>query len=340
MITSKNSGMIGEALCDSWGRPVTDLRISLNSSGHCNFGCIFCHREGIEDSHVQPMTADEIRRIVEMCVKFGVTRVKLTGGEPMLRSDIVGIVEQIKSTGVQEISMTTNGTRLAELASTLRGKGLDRVNVSLHSLKTETFKFLTQSTRLDETINSIKSAIASGLKPVKLNMTLLKGINESEVDAMMDFSRELGGGRTNVLQLIEMVIIDSSLYESYHMELGSIEAKLANQSRSMTERILHRRPRYELQNGVTVEIVRPMENSTFCMGNNRIRITYDGKFKPCLLRGDNHVDFLDLIRKGGSYKELENTFRKAVSLREPFFKPGKPVSQIAPVPLSSGRSED
>ncbi|MEE8187478.1 MAG: GTP 3',8-cyclase MoaA [Nitrososphaerales archaeon] len=327
-------------LCDSWGRPVTDLRISLNSSGHCNFGCIFCHREGITDPYLQPMTPDEIRRIVELCVDSGVTTVKLTGGEPMLRPDIVEIVEQINSTGVKEISMTTNGTRLAKLASSLRTNGLQRVNVSLHSLKMETFKFLTQSTRLDETLEAIRSAIASGLTPVKLNMTLLKGINENEVDDMIAFSGDMGGGRTNVLQLIEMVIIDSPVYQTYHMELNQIEARLAKQSRSMTERVLHRRPRYELQNGVTVEIVRPMDNPTFCMGNNRIRVTYDGKFKPCLLRGDNHLDFLSLMRNGGTDIELKEVFKKAVSLRKPFFKPGRSRHQFAPLPMIPGRSGD
>jgi cyclic pyranopterin phosphate synthase len=137
-----------------------------------------------------------------------------------------------------------------------------------------------------------------------------------------------------------MVIVDSSLYETYHMELNQIETKLASQSRSRTERVLHRRPRYELQNGVTVEIVRPMDNSTFCMGNNKIRITYDGKFKPCLLRGDNHIDFLTLMRNGGTDRELEQVFRKAVSLREPFFKPGRSHRQFAPLPMIAGRGGD
>jgi cyclic pyranopterin phosphate synthase len=200
----------------------------------------------------------------------------------------------------------------------------------------ETFKFLTQSTRLDETLEAIRSAISSGLTPVKLNMTLLKGINESEVDDMIAFSRDMGGGRTNVLQLIEMVNMDSSLYATYHMELNEIETRLAKQSRSITERVRHRRPRYELQNGVTVEIVRPMYNSTFCMGNNRIRVTYDGKFKPCLLRQDNHLDFLTLMRNGGTDSELEEVFRKAVGLREPFFKPGASLRQLTPLPLTPG----
>ena len=192
-------------LCDSWDRPVTDLRISLNSSAHCNFSCIFCHKEGIKDPYRGPMTPEEIEKIVRLTRQFGVRTVKLTGGEPMLRNDILEIVERIKSLGIEEVSMTTNGTRLAKLASILRERGLSRVNISLHSLREDTFKLLTQAYKLNETIDAVKIAIEIGLRPVKINMTLLKGINEAEVDDMIEFSRELGGGRTNVVQLIELV---------------------------------------------------------------------------------------------------------------------------------------
>jgi cyclic pyranopterin phosphate synthase len=122
------------ALCDNWGRPVTDLRMSLNSSEDCNFNCIFCHKEGINDPYSSLMTPEEIEKVVRMTIRFGVRRVKLTGGEPMLRRDIVEIVERIKSAGIEEISMTTNGTFLAKLAPTLKEKGLSRVNVSLCSV--------------------------------------------------------------------------------------------------------------------------------------------------------------------------------------------------------------
>lgn len=254
----------------------------------------------------------------------------------MLRNDILEIVERIKSLGIEEVSMTTNGTRLAKLAPILRERGLSRVNISLHSLRQDTFKLLTQAYKLKETIDAVKIAIEIGLRPVKINMTLLKGINEAEVDDMIEFSRELGGGRTNVVQLIELVFTDSPFYDTYHLKFDGIEERLRKRAISMTERVLHRRPVYELDNGVTVEVVRPMNNSSFCMGNNRIRITYDGKFKPCLLREDNHLDFLTLMRNGGTDRELEEVFRKAVGLREPFFKPSGLLDQFAPLPLTPG----
>ncbi len=307
-------------LCDSWGRPVTDLRISVNSSAHCNFGCVFCHKEGIKDPYLEPMTPGEIERIVGLTTQFGVRTVKLTGGEPMLRNDILEIVERIQSLGMEEVSMTTNGTRVAKLAPLLRERGLSRMNISLHSLREDTFKLLTQTCKLKETIIAVKMAMGVGLRPVKINMTLLKGINEAEVDDMIEFSRALGGNRTNVVQLIEMVFTDSPIYGRYHLNLDGIEGRLRKRAVSMTERVFHRRPRYELNNGVTVEVVKPMYNSSFCMGNNRIRITYDGKFKPCLLRDDNHLDFMTAMRNGASNAELAEIFRRGVALREPFFR--------------------
>jgi cyclic pyranopterin phosphate synthase len=308
-------------LCDNWGRPVTELRISLNSSAYCNFSCIFCHKEGIYDPCLSPMTPEEIERIVRVTTQFGVRRVKLTGGEPMLRADIAEIVARIHSLRIGEISMTTNGTRLAKLAPILKEKGLSRVNVSLHTLREDTFRLLTQVCKLKETIDAIRTAIRVGLRPVKINTTLLKSINESEVEDMIEFSRELGGSETNILQLMEFVPTNRPSCDTLHLDLDSVEERLRRRAIAVRARALHRRPQYKLENGVIVEIVRPMHNSSFCMGNNRIRITYDGKFKPCLLRDYNHVDFLTAMRNKTSDADLALVFKRAVSLREPFFKP-------------------
>ncbi|MBM3898044.1 MAG: GTP 3',8-cyclase MoaA [Thaumarchaeota archaeon] len=247
----------------------------------------------------------------------------------MLRTDIIDIVEQIRSVPIEEVSMTTNGTRLARLASILKETGLSKVNISLHSLKEDTFRFLTHANKLKDTIEAIRASIDVQLRPVKINATMLKGINDSEIDEMIEFSRELGGGVTNILQLIEMVPTSgSNFYNTYHLNLNVIEEKLKEKANSVSERVLHRRPRYELENGVCVEVVRPMHNTSFCMGNNRMRITCDGKFKPCLLRSDNHVDFLTAMRKGSSDSDLAEKFRKAVLLREPFFQSGSAKQRL------------
>ncbi len=307
-------------LSDRFGRPVTNARISLNSSSTCNFRCIHCHMEGIKSASSTLITADEIQRILSILSRFGVDAVKLTGGEPMLRQDIVEIVKRLRSVGLREISMTTNGTRFSKLAAPLHDAGLSRVNISLHSLRKDRFQSITGVDGYDEAIGAVGAAIAARLLPVKLNITLMKGVNDDEIDDLIRFVRKSGGNGKVVLQLIELVVTDPEFYEKYHCDLAPIEARLNSEALAVYRRGMHNRPRYILPDGVTVEVVRPMHNSEFCMKNNRIRITHDGKFKPCLLRDDNHVDFLTSMRAGAPDEEIEELFRRAVLLREPFFK--------------------
>jgi cyclic pyranopterin phosphate synthase len=322
-------------LADPFGRVVTQARISLNSSAECNFSCDFCHKEGIDETSQPLITPEEIERLVRIMSLFGVDRIKLTGGEPMLRLDIIEVVKRIRRVGVKEVSLSSNGTHLAKSASTLKAAGLDRVNISLHSLRRDRFKLITGADRLSDTIAGIKASIDAGLLPVKINVTLLRGVNQDEIGDLVEFSHSLGGGETNVLQLIELVVTMPEYYNLYHYPLASIEKDLKNQATVVTERVLHRRPRYELSNGVTVELVKPMHNSEFCMGCNRIRVTHDGKFKPCLMRHDNHVDFLTAMRRGADDNEIIDLFKQAVSLREPFFKPNvKAVSRVHTLPFS------
>ncbi len=307
-------------LSDRFGRPVTNARISLNSSSRCNFRCIHCHMEGIKSASSKLMTANEIQRVVAVMSHFGIDAVKLTGGEPMLRRDILQIVQKLKAVGLREISMTTNGTRFSKLAEPLRDAGLSRVNISLHSLHRGRFRFIAGVEGYDQALSSVSAAIGANLLPVKLNMTLLKDVNDDEIEEMIRFVHGLGGDGKVVLQLIELVVTDPTFYSKYHCDLGAIEELLKARALAIYRRGLHNRPRYVLPEGVTVEVVRPMHNSEFCMKNNRIRITHDGKFKPCLLRDDNCVDFLGRMRAGASDDQIAETFKRAVLLREPFFK--------------------
>jgi cyclic pyranopterin phosphate synthase len=290
--------------------------------------------EGIKSAPSTLMTPDEIQRVVRILSYFGVEAVKLTGGEPMLRQDILEIVEELKSVGLREISMTTNGTRFSKLAGPLHDAGLSRVNISLHSLDKDRFQLITGVDEYDEAINAVSAAIAAKLLPVKLNVTLMKGLNDDEIEHMIRFVHRLGGNGEVVLQLIELVVTDPEFYDEYHCDLAPVEERLKSQAIAVYRRGMHNRPRYVLPDGVTVEVVRPMHNSEFCMKNSRIRITHDGKFKPCLLRDDNHVDFLTCMRAGGSDEAIAEFFKDAVRLREPFFK-----SQELGVPaLASSRS--
>lgn len=274
------------------------------------------------------MSVNEIERVVRILTKFDIRFVKLTGGEPMLRKDIVEIIDRIHNQQINEISMTTNGTNLAKLALDLKKAGLRRVNISLHSLNKERFKWITGVEKLEETLSAIKASINAGLTPIKLNMVVLKNVNDNEINDMIDFTARMGGGNSVILQLIELVNegeSDGFIYDEFHYDLTQIEQALIKRAIKKDLRSLHFRHRYLMPNGVWVEIVKPMHNSNFCMGDNRIRITHDGYFKPCLLRSDNYVDFLTPMRNGASDEDLAKLFLKAVELREPFFKPKYPL---------------
>ncbi|HNX18095.1 MAG TPA: GTP 3',8-cyclase MoaA [Methanoregula sp.] len=292
-----------QALKDSYGRPVTNLRISLTS--RCNLSCIYCHAEG-EKNPESEMRSDEIIAIMETAAKFGIRNIKFTGGEPLIRPDILDVIRAVPK-GI-ECSITTNGILLSEMAADLKAAGLRRVNVSLDSLNPETYKKITGSDRLGEVLAGIDAALEVGLTPVKLNMVVLFGINDMELDDFLDYIR---GNRNLVLQLIELMHFNNC---EFHEDLSSVENDLAARSEQILTRRMHHRKKYCLD-GAEVEIVRPLHNTEFCSFCNRLRVTSDGKLKPCLLRTDNHVTI-----RGKKGEELEALFQEAVARREPFFK--------------------
>ncbi len=319
---------------DRFGRPVLGLRISLTPSSKCNFNCVFCHKEGIYDEPDTLMTPEEIERIVRILMDFDVRLVKLTGGEPMLRNDILEIVGRLGRLGLRDLSMTTNGTRFPKLARELRKRGLMRVNMSLHSVDPRKYCWIITGTdaeggvkRYEYTVDAIRSAVEAGLRPVKLNVVVMRGINDDEIDRFIEFTGEMGGGEKVMLQLIELVpegeASEGEFFKRYYYSLEDVERRLEREAEKIVVRTLHMRRQYLLPTGVWVELVRPSKNCDFCMNNTRMRITYDGKFKPCLMRDDNHVDFLTAMRSGASDEELKELFLRAVWVREPFWKPPK-----------------
>lgn len=290
-------------LKDPYNRPVSNLRISLTPK--CNLSCIYCHREG-EKAPKESLSAAEITEILRVAAHFGIRSVKFTGGEPMLRTDLLEIIKSVPAG--MESSITTNGTLLAGLAADLKQTGLRRVNVSIDSLNHETYKKITGTDKLDAVLEGITAALKTGLTPVKLNMVVLAGINDHEIDDFLTFVR---GNRNLVLQLIELMHFNEC---TNHGNLNSVEDELAARSKQIITRRMHHRKKYCLD-GAEVEVVRPLHNTEFCAFCNRLRVTSDGKLKPCLLRTDNHIDI-----RGKSGNELEELFKKAISLREPFYK--------------------
>lgn len=302
-------------LLDSYGRLTYNLRISVTSK--CNLNCIFCHKEGnnvLEDK----LTPEVIEEVVKIATSYGARKVKITGGEPLIRKDIIEIVNRVSSVqGIQELSMVTNASLLEPLAEPLKKAGLDRVNVNIPSLNPKKYREVTKG-NLEHAIRGIKSAVKHELIPVKINMVLLKGINDDELDDYIKFSTELN----SQIQIIELepLRIKSELYDKMYLEPSFIERILENRaSKSWVRESMHRRRVYDLGNAI-VEVVHPIDNTEFCAFCNRIRLTSDGAFKPCLMRNDNKVYINDAITKIDHSKILK-AYLKSVMNREPYFKP-------------------
>ena len=296
---------VSDALSDSFGRTVTSLRTSITN--RCNYDCIYCHHEGNTNSS-EEMSVETISNIVHAASDMGVDKVKFSGGEPLLRKDFEDILSSLPK--LRDVSATTNGTFLKGRAQDLKDSGLDRVNISLDSLDPKKYKFITNSNQkmLNCVLDGIHSAIDAGLTPVKLNMVLLKGVNDNEIYDMLDFTRKYDG--QVILQLIELM--DFNDVSQYQIDANSVEKDLTLRADEIRVRTMHRRKKYIID-GAEVELVRPVDNSEFCANCNRLRVTADGKLKPCLLVNDNLVDV-----NGMSMEKMPQMLKLAASHRVPY----------------------
>ena len=309
--------MTDEFVKDKFERPIISLRITLTN--RCNVNCVYCHHDGMVSSK-QEMTADELHTICKIAKNLGVKKIRLSGGEPLIRKDIVEVVGKIASIGFKDISMTTNGTMLEKYAQGLKDAGLDRVNVSLDTLNRETYEFITRKDYLESAKAGILKAVEVGLYPVKINMVIMKDINQNEIKDMFYFCKE----NNIVLQLIELIesenCDDDKFSADYHYKLDMIEERLADIADEVYERkFMQGRKKYYIDGG-EIEVVKPVDNSTFCANCSRLRITPDGKIKPCLLRNDNLVELISHVRNGESEEKLEEIFINGINNREPFNK--------------------
>ena len=311
----KNDNMLENVVKDKYERPILSLRITITN--RCNENCIYCHHDGMVSSK-EEMTPDEIYRISKIAKKIGVNKIRLSGGDPLVRKDIVEIVEKIASLDFKDISLTTNGVLLEKYAEDLKKAGLDRVNVSLDTLNRETYKFVTKMDYLEKAKAGILKAVEVGLYPVKINMVVMKDLNTDEIKDMFNFCKDHG----IILQLIELIesenCDDDKFSAEYHYPLDELENKLADIASHVRERkFMQGRKKYYINDG-EIEIVRPVDNSSFCANCSRLRITPDGKIKPCLLRNDNLVELISHVRNGESDEALEEIFIKGINNREPF----------------------
>lgn len=297
-------------LVDAFGREVTDIRISVTK--RCNFGCIYCHDEGLgpvlrpRTPHDEEMTVDEVERIVRVAREFDIRSVKFTGGEPLVRQDMEAIVDRTVRQ-IDDVSMTTNGSMLAARAEALRDAGLKRVNVSIDALDPVAFKDIRKG-ELQPVLRGIQEALRVGLKPVKLNMVVFERTLPF-IPQMIDF---IGHGDGLKLQLIQFMpeLVD---HVQWMVDIDAVKKWLEAQADEVLVREMHHRRIY-LFNGAEVEVVDPVYNAEFCMNCHRIRVTHKGELKGCLNRNDDLIPTRGLDLEG-----LRGAFRKVVADRVPYY---------------------
>lgn len=300
-------------LTDRYGRRILGIRMSLTQ--RCNLNCVYCHHEG-EGPPSGEMYTDEVLRILRVARDLGIRRVKFTGGEPLLRKDLGGIVAYSYALGLKDVSVTTNGQLLRERALELYEAGLRRLNLSLPSVEPDVYRSITGGDLLN-VVEGLEAACRLGIH-IKINTVVMKGINDSSIDTIIDFARR----HSSQLQLIELedIHLDKGFFGKYHVDLSQTEQTLSDASEALIERDEMNRRRVYLVKGLQIEIVRPLNNPSFCAGCTRMRITSDGKIKPCLMRDDLLFDLLGGIRSGWTDEQLKDLFMYAVSAREPFYR--------------------
>ncbi|MEX2301409.1 MAG: GTP 3',8-cyclase MoaA [Bryobacterales bacterium] len=303
-------------LLDRYQRPLKDLRISVTD--RCNFRCTYCmpldNYEWIEKSLI--LSYEEIERLVRLFASLGVEKIRLTGGEPMLRQDLERLVAKLSAIdGVREICLTTNGTNLAEKCCLLKAAGLDRINVSIDTLDPAKFKAITKRGDLDEVLHGLMAAKDCGLSPIKINAVIEKGVNDGEILGLVEFAREHGFG----MRFIE------------YMDVGNANNWTENKLVPKREILKTIRGRYELREvgrerdsapavdyeyidgggelGIIASVTEP-----FCGSCSRARLTADGKLVTCLF--SNHgFDLRPLLRGNASDEQILEALRGLWSAR-------------------------
>ena len=300
------------ALRDPYGRVIDSLRILVTLN--CNYNCIFCHREGLQGFPREELTPDDYGFLAEVASKLGMLFYKISGGEPLLRPDIVEIVSELRP-HAREISLVTNGYLLRKYASRLASAGLDRVNVSLHALNEKLYRYITNAHASPrEVIAGIDEALQYGIK-VKLNFLAMKS-NLSEFFSLLEFA-ELRGLDVNLIELMPLGV-PVEVFSSEHVPLKRILSFLEEKSVAKYYRELQNRPVYVLSSGIKVEVVIGFENPLFCSKCSRIRLTPDGRLKPCLYVENLYVNALEAI-KARDKVGLIKAFHEVIQLRKPYF---------------------
>ena len=326
-------------LTDSYGRTATDLRVSLTD--RCNLRCAYCMpAEGL-DWLPKPelLTDDELVRLIALAVtRLGITEVRFTGGEPLLRRGLPGIIERVAALDPRpETSLTTNGIGLERLAGPLRAAGLDRINVSLDTLTADVFVQLARRDRLEDVLAGLAAATEAGLAPVKVNAVLMRGINDHEASALLRFCLAQGYQLRFIEQMPldaqhgwrrdEMVTADEIL-ALLSSEFCLTPADPAERGSAPAETFLVDGGPQTV--GVIGSVTRP-----FCGACDRVRLTADGQLRNCLFAREEN-DLRGPLRAGASDDELVARWERCIAAKLPghgindegFLQPARPMSAI------------
>lgn len=295
---------------DTLGRNITYLRVSVTE--RCNLRCLYCRPEADGSSDDGSLTNAEFLRVVQAAAGLGVRKVRLTGGEPLLRRDLNGLIQGIRAIpGIEEITLTTNGLLLSDMAGDLKKAGLDRVNVSLDSLKPGRFKTLTRGGDLKKVMSGIEASLIAGLLPVKLNVVLVRGVNDDELSELADLTVK----RPIEVRFLELMPFGMGMQlgkdalvsgREILARLPGLEPVTATHSETAGPARLFRYP------GAlgTVGIISPV-SSCFCPSCNRLRLTSTGVLQPCLF-SPGGVDIGAAARRGAGAGELAEKLIEAV----------------------------
>ena len=299
-------------LADSYQRPVNYLRISVTD--RCNFRCIYCMPpEGVPlMSHDEILTYEEVFVVAKAAAQLGIVKLRLTGGEPLVRADLSRLVSMLAGIeGIDDISLTTNGMLLERYAAELRQAGLQRINVSLDSLRDDRFRAITRVGELEPVLRGIEAARKAGLNPVKTNSVVIRGVNEDEV---IDFARLTLEDDWHV-RFIEYMPFDNGEGPSQiFVPVSEMREQLKPLGRLLPSPRSGNGPakyfRFPEARGTIGFISAVSEH--FCEGCNRLRLTADGKLRPCLF-SDEEIDMRGPLRQGATAEDLKALIRKAVS---------------------------
>jgi cyclic pyranopterin phosphate synthase len=308
-------------LRDSYGRAIRDLRVSLTD--RCNFRCFYClpHGEPPIAPKEQMLSYEEIEAICDIFVELGIEKIRLTGGEPMMRRDIetiIGKLRTLKSKGLLDLALTTNGYFLPDRAVGLKTIGLDRITISLDSLKRDVFKRMTGVDVLDRVLSGIAAAKGAGLEPIKINAVIVRGHNEDEVADFAAFARE----HDVKMRFIEFMPLDSGHEWAREQVVSGREIRERIGRRFAIEPIDVNRgsdtsARYRFADGGPGEIgiIAPV-TEPFCGACSRIRLTADGQIRTCLFSTVEH-SLRDIVRSGASRQEIIEYIESVVEKKEP-----------------------